>query len=150
MSDIESLRRRFERLNGARPACAALLGEIEKQLAVRLPEEFKRICEFYDGSGLNVIPMFSIGTNAPEENPLLETLRLREAIAFPGNWVAIAEPPESLVIMDCLENGRVLWIDAIDARRVASGDFLRQPDVWESFSEFFSYVLDEEEEDRAS
>lgn len=148
MSNIDELRSRYLALNGPRPASTSLLIEIETTLGVQLPTEFRRICDFFDGSGLNVVSLFSLAGNAPKLNPLQETLRFRTAIGLPSNWLALGEPPESLIVMDCSNAGKVLWLDAIDAGRISSQGFARQPDSWASFADFFAFLLDEEEADR--
>jgi hypothetical protein len=147
MAHIADLRDLYVTIYGLRPASASLLNEMESKLGVLLPAEFREICQFYDGSGLHAIPMLSLGNNAPKENPLLETLRYRRAASLPATYLALAEPPESLIIMECSGSGKVLWIDAIDAERIASMDFARAPDVWASFSDFFQYLLEEAEMD---
>ena len=148
MSDIESLRKRYTALNESRPSSKQFIDSIESELGVQLPKDFREIAEFFDGGGINVMPLYSLAGNAPNLNPIHETLRLRKAIGLPSNWVVLGEPPASLLLMDCDTGGRIIWIDATDAERIGSQDFARQPDTWNSFSEFFDYLLDEEEADR--
>jgi hypothetical protein len=81
-------------------------------------------------------------------DPIDETLRLRQAITLPQNWIVLGEPSESLLLMDCNEGGRIFWIDAIDAERVASHAFITKRDVWATFGDFFEYLLSAEEKDR--
>ncbi|WP_454675451.1 SMI1/KNR4 family protein [Achromobacter pestifer] len=144
---IESLRERYSKIAGIRPASDFLLQEIEKSLNLTLPTAFREICEFFDGGGLNVIPLFSLAANASVLNPLIETERLRVEIGFPEIYLVLAEPAESLIVMECVGSGRVLWLDALDVGQLKSEQFSRPPDTWPSFVEFFSYLLDEEEED---
>lgn len=148
MSSIEELRSRYIALAGARPASIELLDGIEQQLQVKLPSDFREICDFFDGGGMDVLPLFSLAGNAPQLNPLHETLRCRETIGIPSNFLVLAEPPESLVILDCFGEGRVLWVDAVDASRIVTGKFTSKPNIWPSFANFFSYLLDEEEAER--
>lgn len=148
MADIDELRSRYVALNGTCPASVQLLDDIESELQVDLPAEFRQVCKFFDGGGIDVIPLFSLAGNAPRLNPLHETLRLRAAVRLPSNLLVLAEPPESLILMNCSDGGRVLWIDAIDVERIATEQFSRDPESWVSFSDFFSHLLDEEEAER--
>jgi hypothetical protein len=146
--DIETLKNRYVALNGARPIPDSVFAAVTSDLGLQLPPDFLEIGKFFDGSGINVIALHSLAGNAPTMNPIHETLRLRKAIGLPPNWVVLGEPPESLLLMDCVAGGKVIWIDAIDAKRIASQSFATQPTTWDSFGEFFEYLLDEEEADR--
>lgn len=147
MDTIESIRARYSKIAGIRPASDRLLRDIEKKLTLVLPKEFCQICEFFDGSGLNAVPLFSLGANKSTLDPLAETQRLRVKTDLPEKYLVLAEPPESLIVMECVGSGRVLWLDAIDVGRLRWESFSRSPDIWPSFIEFFSYLLDEEEAD---
>lgn len=148
MADINLLKERYVALNGQRPTSDEFLRVIESTLEVELPADFRNISKFYDGSGINVMPLFSLAGNAPKMNPVHETLRLRESVRLPRNWLVLGEPSESLLLMDCADQGKVLWIDGIDVTNISSNSFTRQPDSWSSFSDFFNYLLNEEELDR--
>src|SRR5580693_5878291 len=148
MIDIGTLKSRYIAMNGVRPIPSKVLTAITSDLGLQLPLDFLDIGKFLDGSGINVIPLYSLAGNAPTMNPMSETLRLRNVIGLPSNWLVLGEPPESLLLMDCAAAGRVIWIDSIDAKRIASQSFTNQPTSWNSFGEFFEYLLDEEEVDR--
>lgn len=148
MPDLEVLKRRYLAMNDARPIPANVLDEITSELGLQLPDDFHKIGMFFDGGGIHVMALHSLAGNSPKLNPVSETLRLRSAIGLPPNWLVLGEPPESLLLMDCAAGGRVIWIDATDVKRIGSQSLLRQPDSWNSFAEFFEYLLDEEEEDR--
>jgi hypothetical protein len=148
MVDTDELKRRFFELSGARPASTAFLERMQRELGITLPSAFTAVCAFYDGSGIDVVPMYSLSGGSPTFNPLFETRRLRDAIDLPARWLVLAEPPESLIVMECTEPGRVLWLDAGDAHRLAVEDFAHAPDSWNSFVEFFSAILAEEEDER--
>lgn len=148
MANIEILKKRYVALNGVRPISPSVMEKIKSELGLSLPPDFLKICDFFDGSGINVISLHSMKGNAPTQNPVHETLRLRASIGLPPNWLVLGEPPESLILMDCNSGGRTIWIDAIDAKRILSQAFIRPPDSWNTFAEFFEYLLNEEEADR--
>jgi hypothetical protein len=148
MTDVDCLRIRYVQLNGERATQPAVLSRIESRLALELPADFRRIAEFFDGGGINTLPLYSLDSNDGTWNVVEQTLRLRTAIALPKIFVVLAEPPESLIVMNCAEGGSVLWIDATDAGRLATGEPLRKPDEWTCFADFFSEILEQEELDR--
>jgi hypothetical protein len=148
VTDLDVLRRRYARLNGERATQPMALSRLESRLEVALPADFRRIAEFFNGSGINTLPLYSIDIDDGTWSVVEETLRLRAAIALPKVFVVLAEPPESLIVMNCAKGGSVLWIDATDAGRLATGEALRNPDEWPCFADFFAHVLEEEELDR--
>ena len=77
-----------------------------------------------------------------------ETLRLRRAIDMPHRFVALAEPPSSLIVLDC-DSGQVIWCDATDASRLNNlSSTIIAPEIWPSYAAFFEYLLDVEEKER--
>lgn len=125
-----------------------VISEIESELKVSLPEDFVEISKFYDGTGLNFPALHPFLLGVDFTTPLTETQRLRKAVDLPKSWLVLGEPAESLLLMDCNAGGRVIWIDAFDAGRVQTQEFFSEPTVWNSFGDFFEYLLEEEEEDR--
>jgi hypothetical protein len=64
------------------------------------------------------------------------TLRLRTSVGLPHEYVVLAEPAESLIVMDS-GSSEVFWIDASDAKRLADPRLLRKPQVFQSYADFF-------------
>lgn len=147
MSDMNQLQGMYERLNGLRPADGAYLRSLEGDLGVSLPQEFLAATEFFDGSGIAVLPLHSIARN-PAMNVLSETKRLRASIGLPDQFLVLGEPSESLLVLDC-SNGQVIWCDAVDAPKLGKEPLAREPETWASYGDFLAYLLDEEENDRA-
>jgi hypothetical protein len=65
--------------------------------------------------------------------------------------VVIAEPPESLIVMetqvDPATPARVIWLDAVEAPKLGNVSGLRKPTLWPSYADFFSFLLDSQEEE---
>ncbi len=77
-----------------------------------------------------------------------ETLRLRSAIDLPHRFIVLAQPSESLIVLD-VESEGVIWCDNYDVPRLDdSSKMLGTPDTWPRYAEFFEFLLDEEEEER--
>ena len=60
----------------------------------------------------------------------------------------IAEHDMSIIVMDTENIPSIIWLDSVEITKLDEQDFISNPDVWKSFSDFFSYLLDEEEEKR--
>src|SRR5437016_575079 len=97
---VDELRKKYTALFGEEPAAHGIVSGIEAALNITLPSDFKAIADFYRGGMLGGISHFAIACQGPAENIVEETLRLRSAITLPGQLVVIAEPPESLVVLD--------------------------------------------------
>ncbi|KZE38945.1 hypothetical protein AV656_08580 [Bhargavaea cecembensis] len=123
------------------------LEEIEKTLNIRLPITFREISAYYNGGLLGGISHFSIPDDR-KPNVKDETLRLRKTVGLPSRFVVLAEPPESLIVMDTSGTPEVIWLDAMDVTNLAGRTFTSPPDVWETYGEFFETLLAEEEEER--
>ena len=143
---MDLLRERYIRLNGVCPVEGHLLQRIEETLGLSLPGRLRDACAFFDGSGCG--GFFHNFDPTIEPNIIDETLRLRERINLPSQYVALGEPPISLLVLDC-RNGSVIWCDAYDAARFATGDRMHSPTIWSDFSECLSYALNEEEDARS-
>ena len=94
----------------------------------------------------------AIDTSGPATNVVEETLRLRSAINLPQRFVVLSEPPNSLVVLDCkcraTNAPTVIWCAAHDVERFGDLTAMSNPETWPTYAEFFSYLLDEEEEER--
>ncbi|WP_285397672.1 SMI1/KNR4 family protein [Lysinibacillus sp. fls2-241-R2A-57] len=123
------------------------LVKIEHELQIKLPNDFREISSFYSGGdvgGKNIHSfLFSDPTNLIEE-----TLRIREAVDLPNRFVVIAEQAESIIVMDTENKPSIIWLDSVEITKLDEQDFIAKPDVWEEFSDFFNYILDDEEEER--
>jgi hypothetical protein len=129
-----------------------VLQELERSLGVILPNDFKEIAAFYSGGIVGGISHNAIATSGPATNIFEETVRLRQALNLPRSLVVLAEPAESLIIMDTSASEgspAVMWIDASDARDLAGLEGLHDPQLWRSYTDFFDFLLVREVEERA-
>ncbi|RMH87351.1 hypothetical protein EBB59_13180 [Lysobacter pythonis] len=146
MFEINQLQSIYERLNGLRPADESYLRSLEDELGISLPQDFLSAAEFFDGSGIAVLPLHAIAWS-PAMNVLNETKRLRGSVGLPEKFLVLGEPSESLLVLDC-SNGQVIWCDAVDASRLGKEPLAREPENWDSYGDFLAYLLGEEEGDR--
>jgi hypothetical protein len=151
MPKIDELKERYRVLYGNEGVGESTLSEIEAALGLTLPQDFKEIARFFRGGFLGGKSHHAIDISGPANNIVGETLRLRNAIGLPTKFVVIAEPAESLIVMETgAESSNIIWCDAFDAKNLADAAGLRNPQVWPSYSVFFEYLVNEEEDERES
>lgn len=78
-------------------------------------------------------------------NIIDETIRLKETVNLSRRFIVLAEPPESLIVLDTENNPAVIWFDALDISRIEEKSFITKPDEWDSYADYFEELLEEEE-----
>jgi hypothetical protein len=150
--DLKKIHRRYVALFGEEPALENDIHKIEQILNIVLPDDVKQVARFYSGGQIGGISHYAFSPHGPEENVVQETEKLRSSISIPHRFVVLAEPPESLIVMDCeahlTKTPAVIWCDAFDVSRLNDIKSLSKPDLWQSYLEFFAYLLELEESDR--
>ena len=90
--------------------------------------------------------------SAPFDNVGDKTVELRNSIGLPTCYVVLAEPPESLIVLQTESDEHapttVIWLSAQDAGRLVRGESLTDADYYASFTDFFETLLQMEREDR--
>ena len=122
--------------------------EIEKMLEVELPETFCEISIFFSGGYLGSISNYSFSRVGNSLNIIDETIRLRESVNLPTRFVVLAEPSESLIVMDTKNTPSVIWFDAVEISELEKKSFTSKPDEWETYANYFNAQLEEEEEEQ--
>ncbi|RMR08293.1 hypothetical protein ALP94_00655 [Pseudomonas savastanoi pv. glycinea] len=139
------MKERYLSLYKADTSSAEDIRGAENSLGVRLPEDFKEIATFYTGGFLGGISHHAMFSATNPLNIVSETLRLRKSINLGMEYIVLAEPSESLIVMNVCKSPVVIWCDANDAEHLGTGEFSTPPDCWENYASFFSYLLEREE-----
>lgn len=121
------------------------MDEIERELKIKLPKDFKEISLFYSGGFLGNISHYAITNKKINPNIAQETLELRKSVNLPHNFIVLAEPPESLIVLN-IENNQVIWLYSFDINKLRGGNFSSKPDIWLNYTSFFQTLLLLEEE----
>lgn len=145
MKDLSELKKKYLEVFPEDALNQDDLSAIEKKLGVALPDDFKEISKYFSGGSVGIIEFYDFKDNN-DINIVDETLRLRENIRLSRQYIVLAEPPESIVVMDIKNAPAIIWCDAIDIGNIESNNYLSQPDTWENFSDFFYDMLLEEVE----
>lgn len=144
MPEISKLRERYLEIAEPDGISVQELENIEYTLGVTLPDDFKQISQFFGGECLGAVENYSFVQGA-WDNITDETKRLREAVKLPFRFVVLAEPPESVIVMDVEDKPSVIWCDLTDIYHLETKAYTGNPDVWESYSDFFAALLSDEE-----
>lgn len=144
MLDILELRKRYLRIEKEDGIGAQGLKTIEYALGLTLPDDFKQISGFFSGGCLGAVEHHSL-TQGAWSNIIDETKRIREAVGLPSRFVVLAEPPESVIVMDTESKPSVIWCDVADIYHLETRAYTGTPDTWENYSDFFSELLSDEE-----
>jgi hypothetical protein len=142
------IRERYISLFGEEPSSADDLEKLEKSLRVTLPDAFKEVAKFYRGGMIGGISHHSMVASGPANNILEETQRIQKTTQLPRTFIVLAEPSASLIVLNT-QTGSVLWLDSTDIDNLNHPELLHDPQTWTSYADFFSFLLKEEEEERA-
>jgi hypothetical protein len=149
MASIQELRKKYMHLYPSDGIDECVIRRIEDILKIKLPEDFWQIADFYSGGLLGGISGFSFAYEDITPNIVEETLRLRKAIKLPSRYIVLAEPPESLIVMDTENTPSIIWCDATDAIRISDMSFITRPQTWSTYLEFFAELLEDEEAEQS-
>ena len=151
--DFERIRARYVNLFGSEGVDKEKNADIERLLGLKLPDELVRISEFYGGGLLGGISHHAIDARGPASNIVEETIRLRDTADLPHDMIVLAEPPESLIVLQAPRASgsaaTTIWLSHFDVARLSAPNTLRDPQIWPSYYDFFSYLLDLEAEERS-
>ena len=147
MPSIEELSHRYKEIYQIDSVDELILNNIESTLTLDLPNDFRKITSFYSGGLFGGISNFAIALEGICPNIVDETIRLRNTIKLPLRFVVLAEPPESLIVMDTENIPAVIWCDATDAERLHNMSFISVPQTWDTYLEYFAGLLEDEEQE---
>jgi hypothetical protein len=148
---LDQLRSRYIALYGPDPVGKGVLEQMESELGINFPSDFRTIATFYSGGIVGGISHHAIAHGGNANNITTETMRLRKAVRLPHSIVILAEPPESLIVLEtehAKDQPGVFWIDDSDVSRLSEKGTIRCPQVWPSYSDFFQFLLEREADDR--
>lgn len=148
MERIKELKERYLNLQPSDGVNDAILSEIESTLNVKLPSDFCEIASFYSGGYLGGISNYSFSNNNDgSTNIIEETIKLRNCINLPLRYIVLAEPPESIIVMDTENIPSIIWCDAVEVTKLNDKSFITKPNEWNSYTEYFAQLIEDEEDD---
>lgn len=143
--NIEQLKHICHAIFGDNSTTPENLQKIEHILAIQLPDDFKTIATFYSGNGLSLVNDFAI-THEQDITPNIvqETLKLRKSAKLANNFILLAKPSESTILLDTKNSPHIIWCNIKDLPNLATKNFKTNPYTRETYTDFFEQMLREE------
>jgi hypothetical protein len=129
--------------------------DIENTLNVILPNDLKKIAEYCNRfDNIGNMDLFSFDRLVDGWNIIEKTEFFRTSINLPHEYIVLQEGNESFIVLETQvsENNQapVIWCGITDAYNLASRNpLIDNPRIFATFADFFTYLLDEEETERA-
>jgi hypothetical protein len=149
-----NLKNRYLQLFPASKVEESIVQSIELSLGIVLPDELKTILEYYDASEiLGSLSLFHF-SNAGDWSVGEQTNIFRDKISLPKKYLVLQEGNESFIVLetqsDSQKDAPVFWVGVSDVYNLIEGKvLLDNPTIFSTFTDFFEYLLDEEEKNRA-
>ena len=119
------------------------LHKVELYLDVTLPDDFKEISLLYSIDYLGGMPNNQVVRDGNALNLIDETLRIRNVIGLPHEYVFLGELDTSAVLLNTVKQPHVIWVDSIAIERLSQLES-DEYDAWENYQDYFEYLLQEE------
>lgn len=150
-NSIDQYLRLFEK----RPVPEYQIEHIEKKLSIKIPEDLRLIMSVFDGyHDIAHQSLFSFNTEVSGWNIVEKTLFYRESdCKLPGKYLALREENESFIVLntepDYNNENEVIWCSLSDAYSLKNDEpLLDNPTIFPTFTDFFEFLLTEEEKER--
>lgn len=119
------------------------LHKVELNLDITLPDDFKEVSLLYSIDYLGGISNYQVVRDGNTLNLIDETLRIRNAIGLPHEYVFLAELDSSAILLNTVKQPHVIWVDSIAIGRLNQLES-HEYDAWENYQDYFEYLLQEE------
>lgn len=153
---IKTLMDSYIKLFGNEGVYSSDIKDIEELLEIRLPKDFKAIAKVYSGGLLGGYSLFDFSPpNNSNYDIVTKTAFYRVSeLSLPHNYVALLEDDVRFIVMEIVEgnpySSRVIECSVSDAYSLSKGESLIEaPRYYDSFSDFFEFLLKEEKKERA-
>lgn len=123
------------------------INQLEKTLKVLLSNDFKYIGNKYDYEYIDFFDFYSFPTGI-----INKTKDLRKSCKLPNEYIVLAIDDVSVLLLKTMSSKKseVIWCDEPDFFNICEGKTLQfNPTIFPSFTDFFEFLLDEEEKIRA-
>jgi SMI1-KNR4 cell-wall len=151
MINFDALKQKYLNLYSERGLEINDFLDIENNLNIKLPSDFKEVARYYDGYyRIASHTFFDFSPKSTGGNIVNKTNFYRGCdLKLPKKFLALCEGDEDITVLDTVI-GNVYWLGSSDIYNLADGSpLLDNPYIFPSFTAFFEYLLDEEEKERA-
>jgi len=150
--NIDLLIKRYLEIAPFNQVSSETLVLIEKALNIVLPNDFKEITKYYSGNILGTIYFFNLELFG-EFNIVEQTIFYRHKIKLPFRYLPLYEESDGFIIMETQDDPRkpspVIWCAVEDVYNLCEDKpLIYNPTIFPNFTDFFEYLLDQEEQER--
>lgn len=121
---------------------------LKNKLKVCFSHEFMEIAKIADFEYFNCFNINNL--NLENESSVIgDTLRLRKNNHLPNDTLFLCEDDASVLLMRCLgDHEEIFWLAVEDFENFCKDEALEYPyNLFSTFTDFFKYLLDEEEKE---
>jgi SMI1-KNR4 cell-wall len=133
-----------------KPLTMEEINNVEQELNITLPIDFKKINLNCSYEFLGSFEFYNFGRK--DDGVIPETKALREIYNLSNEYIILSQNGASAIFMKIIssEEAQVIWCDEMDGMNLLEGQPMQyNPTIFNSFSEFYEFLLDREEENRA-
>jgi hypothetical protein len=139
----------FWKKNSAAEISVTVIKNVERGLNVFFPNDFKVLCEFY---GYDYFRLFDFLNFERVDGVIGETLYYRSNHGLAENYIVLFSGNVSFVVLhiESSNESEVIWCDYLDFFNLCDGLPMEyKPTIFPTFTDFYEFLLDEEEKLRA-
>ena len=124
-----------------------LITKIEAELEISFPLDFKQLCEIYRYDCIGSFNYYNF-EGLGDYSVVVQTKSWRESINLPLNYLVLSDDGTSALLMKIEnDNANVIHCALEDVLNLCAGRPMEyDPIIFETFADFFEFLLDEEEE----
>ena len=120
------------------------MAQLEAMLDVQLPDDFRRVGEYFDGTGLEVSALLPFTASNGQASVGGATLQHREELGLPAQFVVLAVADESIVAL-AAKTGEIHWMHRATLAHLCLTGAVEGARTWPNFTAFLTHAVDEEE-----
>lgn len=137
MCNLVELKQSYLKLKDENGISENDIRNIEEKLNVHLPYDFKNIATYFRGGILGTLDTYDF-----IDSIIDETLKMRKDLTISHQYIVLAQDDESVLLLDTVQYPGIIWCDLDDIMNLCSNKFMKQPDIWGSYSDFFHEMMD--------
>lgn len=143
------MKKRINNFFGNHPIRNEEIQRVEKNLDVALPQDFIDLNKISSYECSNLVGFFNFGDEGPD-SVIAATLGLRESYSDCTKYLALYLDDAGIILMNIEDmNASVIWCSIYDLDNLFNQkEMCYKYRLFNSFADFFAYLLDEEEKKR--
>jgi hypothetical protein len=147
--NLKKLQQQIQLSLGNHPLSEVDYKRVESELDIKLPETFKELNAVCSYEYCKFVSFFNFGSNLTE-SVIAATLGVRDRFANSDNNIVLYLDEAGIILLDATSiEGTVIWCSIYDLENYFSKEKMQyEYKIFPTFSDFFQFLLDEEEKSR--